>query len=54
MELFPSICAGRHFSDTSLYLIASYLLANYDIKPPVDDQGNDIKLIAEFTSGLLS
>ena len=48
------ICPGRHFSDNSLYLIASCLLAVYDIKPPVDDQGNVIKLKPEFTNGLLS
>lgn len=48
------ICPGRHLSDNSLYSIVSCLLAVYDIKPPVDDQGNDIKLEPEFTNGLLS
>ena len=49
-----SICPGRHFSDSSLYSIASCLLAVYDIKPPVDDQGNTLKLKPEFTSGHLT
>ena len=44
ISLFPRICPGRHFSDNSLYLIVSCLLAVYDIKPPVDDQGNITKL----------
>ena len=47
------ICPGRHLSDNSMYLIASCLLAVYDIKPPVDDQGNIIELKPEFTNGLL-
>jgi len=48
------ICPGRHFSDTSLYLLVSSLLAVYDIKPPIDDQGTTIKLKPEFTGGLTS
>ncbi|KAF8815532.1 cytochrome P450 [Phlegmacium glaucopus] len=48
------ICPGRHLSDNSLYSIVSCLLAVYDIKPPVDDHGNIIKLEPKFTSGLLS
>ena len=49
-----SICPGRHLSDNSLYSIVSCLLAVYDIKPPVDDQGNTLKLKPEFTSGFLT
>ena len=52
-ERLPRICPGRHFTDNSLYLIASCLLAVYDIKPPIDDQGDDIKLKPEFTNGIL-
>ena len=48
------ICPGRHLSDDSLYLIASCLLAVYDIKPPVDDQGNVIELKPEFSNGFLT
>ena len=51
---FPSICPGRHLSDDSLYLNVSCLLAVYDIKPLVDDQGNILKLKPEFTTGLLT
>ena len=53
-HIFASICPGRHFSNNSLYMLVSCLLAVYDIKPPVDDQGNTIELKAEFTSGLSS
>jgi len=48
------ICPGRHLADNLLYSIVSCLLAVYDIKPPVDDEGNTIKLEAEFTSQFLS
>ena len=34
--------------------MASGILAAFDIKPPVDDQGNVMKIEPEFTSGLLS
>ena len=49
-----SICPGRHLSDNSLYSIVSCVLAVYDIKPPVDDQGNTLKLKPEFTTGLMT
>ena len=49
-----SICPGRHLSNSSLYLIASCLLAVYNIKPPVDNEGNVIELKPEFTHGLLT
>ena len=54
MEPFPSICPGRYLGDNMLYLIASSLLAVFDIKPPADDHGAPIELKPEFTSTLLS
>jgi len=48
------ICPGRYLSDNSLYAFASCLLAVYDIKPPIDEQGNNIQLKPEFTNGFLS
>jgi len=48
------ICPARYLSDNSLYLIASSLLAVFDIKLPVDDHGVTIELKPEFTSGVLS
>ena len=53
-ERLLRICPGRHLSDNSLYLMVSSILAVYDIKPPVDDQGNTIKLEPEFTTGILT
>jgi len=48
------ICPGRHLSDNSLYLIVSRLLAVYDIKPAIDDQGDTVGVKPEFSDGLLS
>ena len=53
-SFFFRICPGRHLADNTLYSIVSCLLAVYDIKPPVDDQGNIIKFEADFTSEFLS
>jgi hypothetical protein len=53
-EHLPSICPGRYLSDNSLFLMAACILAVYDIKPPVDDQGIAIKIEPEFTNGILS
>jgi hypothetical protein len=47
-------CPGRHLADNLLYSTVSCLLAVYDIKPPVDDKGNPIKLEADFTSEFIS
>jgi hypothetical protein len=52
--LLARLCPGRHISDNSLYSFVSCVLAVYDIKPPVDDQGNTLELKPEFTSGLLT
>ncbi|KAF9002580.1 cytochrome P450 [Cyathus striatus] len=48
------ICPGRYMSDNSLYIIIVTLLAAYDIKPPLDEGGNEVKLSHEVTSGILS
>ena len=48
------ICPGRHISDTTLYMAVSNVLAVYNIKPPTDDEGNEVKLTEEVTSGMLS
>ena len=48
------VCPGRHFLDASLYMAVSNVLAVYNIKPPTDDEGNDVKLTEEVTGGMLS
>ena len=53
VSIFPRVCPGRYFSNNSLYIIAACLLAVYEIKPPIDDQGNIIQLKGEFAGGVL-
>ena len=48
------VCPGRYLADTSLYVAVSNVLAIYNIKPPTDDEGNEVKLRAEVTNGVLS
>ena len=48
------VCPGRHFLDASLYMAVSNVLAVYNIKPPNDDEGNEVKLREEVTGGMLS
>ena len=54
LNLSASMCPGKHFANNSSYILASCLLAVYDITPPVDDRGNVIELKPEFTSALAS
>jgi len=35
-------------------MAVSNVLAVYNIKPPTDDEGNEVKLREEVTSGMLS
>ena len=48
------VCPGRHLADASLYMAVSNILAVYNIKPPTDDEGNEVKLRVEVMGGLLS
>jgi len=48
------VCPGRHFADKSLYVAVSNILAVYNIKPPTDDEGNEVKLRGEVTGGMIS
>lgn len=48
--IYCSICPGRHFSDTALYLSITSILQVFDITLDPNFQGNDI----EMTTGLVS
>ncbi|QPG99207.1 hypothetical protein C2857_001197 [Epichloe festucae Fl1] len=48
------VCPGRHFADDSLFLTISRLLATFDIKVPVDAQGNKVEVKVEATPGLIT
>ncbi|KAH9929092.1 O-methylsterigmatocystin oxidoreductase [Epithele typhae] len=55
--LYPSvvrICPGRHFAQAGLFLNFACVLHVFDISPPVDEHGNEIKIEPAVTDGFLS
>ncbi|KXN89187.1 O-methylsterigmatocystin oxidoreductase [Leucoagaricus sp. SymC.cos] len=45
------ICPGRHMSDISLFLTIASFLSCFEIRAPLDENGNPIKPSGEYTSG---
>ncbi|EKM77719.1 hypothetical protein AGABI1DRAFT_114997 [Agaricus bisporus var. burnettii JB137-S8] len=48
------ICPGRHFALNALFLMIAHTLTVFDIKPALDENGNEIKFDYDVTGGLLS
>ncbi|KXN85119.1 O-methylsterigmatocystin oxidoreductase [Leucoagaricus sp. SymC.cos] len=48
------VCAGRFLSDTSLFSTIAHVLSVYDIRPGLDDDGREIQIKPEITSGAIS
>ncbi|KDQ59106.1 hypothetical protein JAAARDRAFT_113176, partial [Jaapia argillacea MUCL 33604] len=48
------MCPGRHFSNSTLFIFVSSVLAVFDITPPLDEQGKPIQLSPDMTSGIVS
>jgi cytochrome P450 len=48
------ICPGRFFSDAGLFSTVSHILTVFDIKPGLDENGNEVEIIPSMTDGLLS
>ncbi|TBU38080.1 cytochrome P450, partial [Dichomitus squalens] len=47
-------CPGRHFAQSSLFMIVATVLHTLTISPPVDDQGRPCKVESRMREGLLS
>lgn len=45
------LCPGRFLAESSLWLTMASVLAAFDIKPPVDENGREVIPPASFTSG---
>ncbi|TFK48003.1 cytochrome P450 [Heliocybe sulcata] len=45
------ICPGRHFSDSSIYLLVACMLAMFSISPPIGEDGAPVKITAEMSAG---
>jgi hypothetical protein len=42
------ICPGRYFSNDAIFVLASSILATFDISPPKDEAGNPVHLELKF------
>lgn len=47
------ICPGRHFGMNGLFINVASVLHVFDITPPVDEEGQAIKIEPRLTNGLL-
>jgi cytochrome P450 len=47
-------CPGRFLSDNSMFLLVAHILAVYDIRPALDEDGKEAKIEPEMTHGLIS
>ncbi|KAJ3560891.1 hypothetical protein NP233_g10541 [Leucocoprinus birnbaumii] len=48
------VCPGSHFSDASMFIMIAHILSVYKIQPSLDEKGNEVKIIPDMTSGILS
>jgi cytochrome P450 len=48
------ICPGRFFSDASVFATITHILTVFDVKPGLDENGNEIEIIPSMTDGLVS
>jgi len=48
------ICLGRFLAENSLFIFICHILTVYDIRPGLDDDGRELDIMPEMTSGLLS
>jgi hypothetical protein len=47
------ICPGRFLSQHSMFILIAHILTVYNIRPPLDTDGNEIEMIPRMTSGFL-
>ncbi|OJT12192.1 hypothetical protein TRAPUB_11262, partial [Trametes pubescens] len=45
------ICTGRHLADTTLFLTCASTLHAFNISPPLDANGDPMKLAAKVATG---
>ena len=53
IHLSYRICPGRHFGMNGLFINVASVLHVFNITPPVDEKGQEIKIEPRLTSGLL-
>jgi cytochrome P450 len=48
------ICPGRFLSEDSMFIIISHILTVFDVRPALDEEGNEIKIEPRMTGSVLS
>jgi hypothetical protein len=48
------ICPGRFLSQNSMFILIAHILTVFDIRPAVDEEGNEMKIKPRMTSGFIS
>ena len=51
---FVRICPGRYYADASLFVNVAMVLHVFNIVPPLDKDGREIKIEPKMTNGILS
>ena len=46
------ICVGRHFADTSVWMVMAKVLAVFKILKPLDENGVEMEVEPKFSSGI--
>ena len=48
------ICPGRHLAEDSIFIVVASILKLYTISLAKDAEGNEIPVVARYTSGFIS
>ena len=47
------VCVGRHFAESTLFILCASVLAAFDIGPPIDEDGVPVEIKWEATDHLV-
>ncbi len=53
LAVFTRVCAGRHFAESTLFILCASVLSAFDIGPPVGADGTPIEVKWEATDHLV-
>ena len=51
MNILSRVCPGKWFADSNIWLLASNIIAMFNIEKALDDSGKPITPLDEFTVG---
>ena len=53
VNILPRVCPGKWFADSNIWLLASNIIAMFNIEKALDDSGEPITPLDEFTVGTI-